>query len=128
MTDFYVKRLTASGKGKPDAFVDFTPGLNIVHGVSDTGKSCILLSIDYVFGGTAQPFNKNTGYDCVRLDVHTIRGEVSFERRLGRNIIKVDSENPEIESADYDREYKDDTGRDAINVVLLRLLGIEEEH
>jgi DNA repair exonuclease SbcCD ATPase subunit len=128
MADFYIKKLIASGKGKQDAIVDFTPGLNIIHGLSDTGKSCILLSIDYVFGGKHTPFNKKTGYDCVNLEVQTEEGEVFFERQLGRNIIKVESTDPRIESADYDREHKDDTGRDAICEILLRLIGIEEEH
>ncbi|MDR2559005.1 MAG: AAA family ATPase [Oscillospiraceae bacterium] len=129
MADFYIKRLTAFGKGKDNAVIDFTPGLNIIHGISDTGKSCILLSIDYIFGGKIRPFNKElTGYDRVRIDVQTKDGLVSFERQLGKNIIKVESEDPNIESADYDRDHKDDSGRDAISEVLLRLIEIEEEH
>jgi len=129
MADFYIKKITASGTGKRDATVDFTRGLNIVCGISDTGKSCVLLCIDFIFGSTEPPFDKDlTGYSTVRMEIETSGGVVWFERELGRNIIKVDSTDENIASGRYGREYKKDSKNKAINEVLLRLIGIEGEH
>jgi len=128
-TDFYIERVTAFGKGKQDAIVELANGLNIIHGISDTGKSCVLLCIDYIFGGRTQPFNKKqTGYTHVEVNVKTNEGDVTFTRELGKHIIFVKSTDPNIESGDYDREHKSDTGRGAISAVLLQLIGIEDEH
>ena len=41
MADFYIAKLRISGDGKETSVVDFTEGLNIVCGPSNTGKSYI---------------------------------------------------------------------------------------
>ena len=41
MAGFYIKRIIARSDLKEDAIVDFTSGLNIIQGRSDTGKSCV---------------------------------------------------------------------------------------
>lgn len=129
MTDFYIKKITASGNGKRDASVEFTGGLNIICGISDTGKSCILLCVDFIFGSNDLPFDKDgTGYSIVKMEVETSGGTVLFERELGRNIITVESTDESIAPGKYDREYKKDSKNKAINEVLLRLIGIKEEH
>ena len=45
MAGFYIKRIIARSDLKEDAIVDFTSGLNIIQGRSDTGKSCVLKCI-----------------------------------------------------------------------------------
>ena len=67
MANFYIKRVTALGKGKQDAVIELTAGLNIIHGLSDTGKSSVLLCIDFIFGGDEPPFDAITGYSKVRV-------------------------------------------------------------
>lgn len=62
MSGFYIKSITAHGSGKKDATVSFCEGLNIIQGYSDTGKTCILKCIDYMFGSSEEPFDRNTGY------------------------------------------------------------------
>ena len=51
MAGFYIKRIIARSDLKEDAIVDFTSGLNIIQGRSDTGKSCVLKCMEFVFGG-----------------------------------------------------------------------------
>ena len=50
MSRFYIEQLLIQGENRPDAIVDFKPGVNFIIGPSNTGKSLIMDSIDYVFG------------------------------------------------------------------------------
>ena len=45
MINFYIKSVSAYGKGKETSTVDFIDGVNIIRGDSDTGKSKIIKSI-----------------------------------------------------------------------------------
>jgi hypothetical protein len=45
--------LTYAGSGKPTASIEFDPALTLIYGASDTGKSFIAESIEYVLGGTS---------------------------------------------------------------------------
>lgn len=123
MTNFYIKELIVSGKNKQTSTINFTKGLNIVCGPSNTGKSYILECIDYLFGSSEIRFDRNTGYDTFKLIVATNKGNISFERKIDSNPIEVISENPLIESRTYIRDGKYD-----INDVWLKLIGITEKH
>jgi hypothetical protein len=62
-----VNKLTLVGHRK-NYVVPFNPGLNIIHGDSDTGKSSILNLIDYCFGaGTIDLYNEleSSGKYCL---------------------------------------------------------------
>lgn len=58
MAGFYIKRIIARSDSKEDAVVDFTSGLNIIQGRSDTGKSCVLKCMEFVFGGNYDKLKK----------------------------------------------------------------------
>ncbi|RYE37032.1 MAG: exonuclease, partial [Sphingobacteriales bacterium] len=47
---FYIKQISYKGPMEADATLHFEKGLNIVAGASDTGKSFILDTIDYMMG------------------------------------------------------------------------------
>lgn len=51
MSDLRLVHLTYAGFGKPDASVEFDPALTVIYGASDTGKSFIAESIQYMLGG-----------------------------------------------------------------------------
>ncbi|MGW6401261.1 hypothetical protein [Streptomyces sp. NPDC055134] len=51
MTELRLTHLTYAGVGKPTARVDFDPRLTLIYGASDTGKSFIVDSIEYMLGG-----------------------------------------------------------------------------
>lgn len=125
MINFYVKSVSAYGKGKETSTVDFIDGVNIIRGDSDTGKSKIIKSILFAMGASHKPFAKKTGYDMVKLVIGTKNGDVIFHRGYSDSVIEVLSENAEIPDGIYDTKY--DTGRMPVNFVWMRLMGIEGE-
>lgn len=127
MSKFYIESITAHGNGKNDAVVTFGKGLNIIQGFSNTGKTCVVRCIDFIYGSSTKPFEKNTGYNKVSMRIITPNGAVTFSRAIGRNQIQVVSDNPEIESGTYDVTYKQKQKNPVINSVWLKLIGIEGE-
>lgn len=127
MSGFYIKSITAHGNGKRDASISFCKGLNIIQGYSDTGKTCIVKCIDFIFGSSEKPFDKSTGYSRVTMQLVTPSGNLVLGRTIGRNQIQVDSEVQDIESGTYDIGYKKKQKNPVINSVWLKLLGIDGE-
>ena len=117
MSKFYIDSLIITGKDKKDSILEFSEGLNIVHGVSDTGKTCILKCIDFIFGGSDKtPIPEIHGYDTVKVNIKTETGLVSLTREIGKNKIYLTSTDTNIESGEYTlKDFGD---------VLLPLIGI----
>jgi hypothetical protein len=128
MAGFYIKSVTAFGTDKKDATIDFNDRLNIITGYSDTGKTCILRCIEYVFGRKKEPFDKNTGYEGVRMIVETGHGEVTISRNLNSNLAEVVSLDPEYSSGTYDIRYNKKQKRPFLNELWLSMIGIKEPH
>ncbi|MFF7250524.1 hypothetical protein ACFZBU_42420 [Embleya sp. NPDC008237] len=55
MGDLRLIHLTYAGSGKPTAGVEFDPSLTVIYGASDTGKSFVAESIEYMLGGAHTP-------------------------------------------------------------------------
>lgn len=127
MSGFYIQSITAHGSGKSDAIVSFGHGLNIIQGYSDTGKTCIVKCIDFIFGSSENPFDKSTGYSHVTMRIVTPDGEVTLCRSIGKNQIQVESDISYIENGTYDIGYKKNQKNPVINSVWLKLLGIDGE-
>lgn len=102
MGEFYISKITARGSGKKDSVIDLQPGLNIIQGRSNTGKTCIIKCIDFCFGSKAKPFDESLGYDSIEMELHTPKGRVSITRMLGKNKVDVITEVPGFESGTYD--------------------------
>lgn len=63
-----IKHLAFVGHGRPDASVEFGPNVTIVRGPSDTGKSFIADSIDFMLGAqNLREIPQLTGYTTVLL-------------------------------------------------------------
>lgn len=74
---FRLRFLAFFGPQKPPATVRFGPGLNVLYGASNAGKSFIVEAIDFMLGG-GQPlrdFPERVGYDLVLLGIETIDGQ-----------------------------------------------------
>ena len=123
MNNFYIERITAFGPNRQDSIVEFTPGLTIISGPSNTGKTCIVKCINYVFGDDREPFSNDTGYNSIRVIVNTTFGKISFERFLGKNKINVISYDDRIESG----EYNSKNGKKIISSVWLKIIGIDDD-
>jgi predicted nucleic acid-binding Zn-ribbon protein len=74
---FHLRHLVFHGSGRAAAAVDFGPGLNVVYGASETGKSFVVESIDFMLGGKPplRDIPQRAGYDRVLLGLETSTGE-----------------------------------------------------
>jgi len=68
---------------KASAIIDLKPGLNIIHGASDTGKSFFDRTVDFMLGGSAKlkDIPERNSYDKISLDlVTTSNDKIHIER------------------------------------------------
>jgi hypothetical protein len=80
-----MKTLTLVGASVPESEIQFSRGLNVISGPSDTGKTYIAQCINFMLGASTPPkkIPEADGYDTVRLKVETMGGEVLvLERSL----------------------------------------------
>lgn len=65
------------GPQKPSATVTFGAGLNVIYGASNTGKSFIVETIDFMLGGKPplRDIPERVGYDLVLLGLETLDGK-----------------------------------------------------
>lgn len=76
MSGFELRSLRVTGPGKNDAEMVFAPGLNVVSGPSDTGKSYLVEAIDFMLGGQTPPrqIPESVGYDRAHLTIEASSG------------------------------------------------------
>ena len=123
MNNYYIDKLVVSGIGKKDSIVEFSKGLNIIYGPSNTGKTYIVKCIDYLFSSDDVPFDNTLGYNSVTLIVQTKSGSVKISRKIDENQFEVVSTDSKIESGTYSRTNT--RFERTINYVWLRLIGID---
>lgn len=131
MDRFILEKLVVSGGGHQDSVIAFGPGLNVIIGPSNSGKTLIMDCIDYVFGFTpkvdhpSKIVDNSNGYKEITLYIKTAAGTVILKREIGDAKISVSGSDTTIEHGTYS------TGRNAkklINTIFLQMLGIEESH
>ncbi len=126
MQKFMIEKLRVSGAGKIDGVVDFTDGLNIIQGRSNTGKTWILKCIYYLFSSDTRPYSPLTGYTDIEGTFLTERyGRIKISRKLDEEKVTVEAENEEVENGEYDTNYKKDNSR-YLNDLWLRIIGLNE--
>lgn len=84
--------LLVTGPNSPEASVEFGPGLNVIYGGSNTGKTHILRLIDYVLGAKnpPEPIIEQAGYDFAHVGVVLDDGsEKTFVRALQGGNVKI---------------------------------------
>lgn len=69
MSGIRLRYLAYFGPGRPSAALSFQPGLNVICGASETGKSLIVESIDFMLGqeDPVRDISEREGYDRIRL-------------------------------------------------------------
>lgn len=90
-----LEKILFSGPGGRESSVTFKSGVNVVCGASDTGKSFLAESIDYMLGGTSlREIPERTNYDKITLDLlvgddekwtlerSTAGGDLSFQNSI----------------------------------------------
>ena len=76
MTGFQLRQLRVTGPDVDEASVTFEPGLNVISGASDTGKSYLVETIDFLLGGRTPPRSipEGRGYDKAELVIEASDG------------------------------------------------------
>jgi hypothetical protein len=72
-----LRHIVFHGPGRTPAALEFGPGLNLLYGASDSGKSFVVEAIDFMLGGKQllRDFPERVGYDRILLGVETLSGE-----------------------------------------------------
>lgn len=84
---FTLSRLRLIGPGARPAELRFGPGLNVVSGASNTGKSYVVQCLNYMMGAQRppKPVPEGKGYTTALLELRSATGSVAvLERSLGK--------------------------------------------
>ena len=120
---YYIKKITMTGKGVEASSIDLYPGVNILYGSSNTGKSYAAECIDYVMGNEDTRIDDNKGYENIHVELDVDGSYLSMDRKLNETVVHVVSGVEGIESGDYTL-----SGNERICHVWLRLMGIDSKH
>ena len=125
---FHIDSIRFDGDNVDASVIRFSPGFNIIHGPSDTGKTYLAKAIKYMLAGSTAPFGKETGYDRITLVLQGVRGKVTLKRGLGSTLTYVVADREySIPAGEYEQAPTD--GNDdsfTISDVLLRMIGLNE--
>ncbi|MCD4557330.1 ATP-binding protein [Schaalia sp. lx-100] len=128
---FWIKevRITSSDIHNPrkPSIITLIPGVNIIHGPSDTGKTYLARSIRFVLAGGSTPFPRETGYDTVTITLETEHGPATFKRQIGFSQVEVRLPHEYgIPSQGYPVSVTEKTkGQMTVSDILLRLVGVK---
>lgn len=125
---FILRRLSLTGPGVPAARLDFTRGLNVVVGPSDTGKTFIAQCIDHAMGsgGSPKAIPEAQHYRTASLEIESQRDARIFvlERSLSDGDIRLTTNG----QADRILAPKHAAGReDTVSRFLLGLSGLDDK-
>lgn len=127
-TSFWIKSITFSGEDIETSAVNFKPGFNIIHGASDTGKTYLTRSIEYMLVGATRPIPEETGYTHIQMVVQAGERELTFTRKMGTSKMDVSGAQSMGISTDtypFDNTDKRPTGF-TVSDILLHLIGIKQ--
>ena len=126
-SNFSITNITvARHPSRQDSSVHFESGVNAICGPSNSGESCSLQCINYMFAMDHTQFviNKEPGHTRVRMGVRTLRGALTLVRPIGKgNNTEITSPNPHIYSGIYMRDKP--RRPPTLNSARLRLIGYE---
>jgi hypothetical protein len=89
---FYIRKLILKGGNVEDVSVEFSTGLNVISGPSDTGKSYIFECINYMLGSSTEPKNidESVDYSAVFMEIVLYSGNsLTFKRKFGENEVDI---------------------------------------
>ena len=118
---FYIKKITLITGQDVHSSIDLEPGLNIIYGESNTGKSLVLDSIDYLLGAEEHRYDTKLEVKRVMLTMDVDGRSLTIARNIDSTEIEVSSQVNGIESDTYKLK-----GSKSINSVWLKLMGIED--
>jgi hypothetical protein len=130
MSGFELRKLRVSGPGKTDAEIEFTAGLNVISGPSDTGKSYLVELIDFMLGAQTSPrqLPESVGYDRVYLLIEGKDGhQLELTRALeGGDFQLFDLAEPNTPPVHLASRHNANDPKN-ISTFLLRLIGLDQK-
>ncbi|WP_327389048.1 hypothetical protein [Streptomyces sp. NBC_01207] len=123
--------LTFLGMDKPPAAVEFSPGLTVIYGASDTGKSYVEEAVDYMLGASElKSVPEDAGYTRILLGLRVSDcRSLTLSRAVGGDTIEVfnrDLRDVPTEQADETLGYQHNAkSKKNISRYLLTVLGID---
>lgn len=119
---FYIKSIKSVSNDGIESKIDFIDGFNLVHGPSNTGKTLILKSIDYLFG--VEKIEGLTNQKYIEMEIDCKPGIVQLKRNIKekKSKVQVISTVRNIESG----EYSTGRAKRSLSDLLLKLIGIED--
>ena len=123
-----IEKIIVSGPGKTESIIELSDGLNIIYGPSNTGKTYIVMCIDYMFGSDKEPIDASAGYKNIVIVVKTPYGTITMNRKIGDSKISVVSTDKNIVSGKYSTNTSRKNYDKTINYVWLSLIGIKDMH
>jgi hypothetical protein len=129
---FILRRLAFTGPDKPVVGLDFAPGLTVVWGASQAGKSFAVKALDYMFGGGSPlpGLNEAVGYDRCWLEMDLpASGRITLARSLSKGAYDLfEGEFERAAGRQSDRTLADSHSakKESLSAFLLGELGIGE--
>lgn len=128
MTGFQLRTLEMTGLTVPPARITFGPGLNVVSGASDTGKSFLFHAIDFMFGASSLDLIPEArSYGTVELEIESDEGRFLLRRGLDGGGFELRSLNSPESSMTILGERLIPGDPDNISSFLLRLTGLQDK-
>jgi hypothetical protein len=129
---FRIRHLVFCGPNRVPAVVTFGPGLNVIYGASETGKSFIVEAIDFMLGGRGplRDIGERVGYDRILLGLESMSGE---QFTISRSVdgghfrmfvgLHLEPPNVDIEARDLADQHSD-RNSDNLSAFLLEQCGL----
>lgn len=125
----WIESLQVTGDEVEPSIINFAPGLNVIHGPSDTGKTYLAKTIKYMLAGSTRPFPPETGYTKIRMVLRSSEGKVALSRQIGSSKITVHADRVFAVPVDEFAANNTDANPTGYTVsdLLLRMIGVREE-
>ena len=120
---YYIKNIILLTGNNVKSTLPLEPGLNIIYGQSNTGKSLVLDCIDYLYGASKHRFDQKLQIKNITLVLDVDGKNITMSREIDSNDILVSSAVDDIESG----TYKIGRAKNSIGAVWLHLMGIKDQ-
>src|ERR1700730_18885154 len=126
-----MRHLSFLGPNRAPAKVQFGPGFNVLYGASDTGKSFIVDTIDFMLGGKGplRDIPERVGYDRILLAMESLDGrKFTLQRSTSGGAFKVfdglfSNTAPTGDGAELADQHND-RREDNLSMYLLSIVGL----
>ena len=119
---YYIEEITIVSKNGRQSNVDFTNGLNIICGESNTGKSLIVDCINYMYGAQKHRFDDKLNIREIQISLNVDGKSLKLIRELDSTSVYIQSE---VENIDNGLYYVSNKGENSLFYVWLKILGID---